>query len=202
MEEFMKAANFKYLIYPMVVLSSATAFADHRDKAKETVDSISDSIKRGIDHLGDDFDAIQRYLENYHWKGVIQEKASSGAVTLEKIRLNGHSKAVVVKPGERIEGSVKCILDRNQCSALSFYRVVLGIKGEGAQESIGNELGLMAGPSEEKFALIAPQEPGIYQVRFRLVDAYFKGNAFDAWEDDEGNEPDGTTTIGLIFVKS
>jgi hypothetical protein len=207
MEEFMKAANLKPIIYHLAAISSvfgpATGFADsNRDKIKETVDSITSTIKGGIDKLGDDLNAIQQYLENYHWKGIIQEKASSGAMTLEGIKLNGHSKVVAVKPQEKIDGSVHCNLDREKCAALSFYRVVLGIKGEGPQETIGNELGLVAGESKEKFVLTAPKEPGLYQIRFRLVDAYFKGNALDAWEDEEGNEPDGTTTIGLIFVKS
>jgi len=172
------------------------------DKVKEAIDDASQALKNAVDKLGDDFDTIQNYLDNYHWKGIIQDEATSGAVTLKNMHLNGHSKAVVVKPGERIEGVVQCDLDREQCESFSFYRVVLGIKGKGAQTTIGNELGIVAGKSEEKFVLIAPSESGLYQIRFRLVDALLKKNALESWTDENGDEPDGTTTIGLVFVKS
>ncbi|HLB59480.1 MAG TPA: hypothetical protein VJL87_05290, partial [Bdellovibrionota bacterium] len=105
------------------------------------------------------------------------------------------------KPGEKIEAEVQCSLDAEQCSVFGVYRIVVGIKGEGAQAVIGNESGLVAGKTVEKFTLIAPEKAGMYQIRFRSVEAFLKKTALDAWKDEEGNEPDGKTTIGIIFVK-
>lgn len=154
-----------------------------------------------MDKLGENFHAIQCYLENYPWKGILHDEVTSGAVTLKHVYFNDHPKVILTRPGERIEGYLHCNLDKDQCSSLALYRVVLGIKGEGAQTSIGNELGIVAGKSKESFTLTAPYKPGIYQVRFRLVDSYFEGKALDAWKDDKGQEPDASTTIGIIVVK-
>ncbi len=171
------------------------------DKVKDWIVDSSEVLKRGVDKLGHDFNSIQDYLNNYHWKGLIQDKAASGPVTLKRLELNEHPRAVVVRPGEKIEAEVKCIFDSDKCSVFKVYRIVVGLKGEGGQAVIGNESGITAGKTIENFTLTAPEKPGMYQVRFRAVDAVFKTTAFNAWEDENGNEPDGTTTIGIIFVK-
>lgn len=201
----MKNAKFKswtVLLVLLSVVSFNTGSAKPVDeKVKHFIDSASDTLKDAVDKIGDDFAAIQNYLDNYDGKGIVQGEAASGAATLKHLQLNGHSKAVVVKPGERVHGIVLCDLDGSQCSTFGFYRVVLGVSGRGGQTTIGNELGIAAGESLEKFDLIAPTEPGIYQIRFRLVESFLEGNALTAWVDENGNEPDGTTTIGLIIVK-
>lgn len=171
------------------------------DKVKDWIDSGADALKKGVDELGNDAEAIQDYLDNYHWKGIVEDKATSGPATLKELELNGDSRAIVVKPGERIEAKVRCKLDSKQCALSSVYRIVVGIQGEGPQAVIGNELGLVAGKSKEKFTLIAPQKAGIYQIRFRTVEAYLESSALSAWKDSDGNEPDGTTTIGILVVK-
>lgn len=171
------------------------------EKTKDWIDNQADALKRGVDQLGDDFDAAQDYLNHYHWKGVIEEEATSGPATLKHLELNGHSKAVVVYPGEQIEAQVECHLNPEQCSVFRLYRIVVGMKGEGPQAVIGNETGFFAGQSIEKFTLVAPDRSGIYQIRFRTVEALTKTGAIEAWVDKDGNEPDGTTTIGLIVVK-
>lgn len=204
----MKNGKFASVVVPCLValsclIPSHSAWAKSTEsKLKDWIDSGSESLKSGIDQLGNDLNAIQEYLNNYHWKGVIQDQATSGPVTLKHVELNDHSRAVVVKPGERIEGEVKCLINKNETAAFSVYRVVVGIKGEGAQTVLGNELGLGAGKSREQFSLIAPTQPGMYEIRFRVVDALFKDKALHSWKDEAGNEPDGTKTIGIIYVKA
>lgn len=172
-----------------------------RDTVKGWIEKSSDAFKKGVDELGDDFNAIQDYLNHYHWKGILEDKATSGPITLKHLELNNHSRAVVVKPREEIDAKVKCILDPEQCSIFDLYKIVVGIQGEGPQAVIGNESGLIAGKSREKFTLKAPDKPGVYQIRFRPVNTYFQSTALHAWKDEAGKEPDGTTTIGLIVVK-
>jgi hypothetical protein len=199
--------NAKYSFWPVVavlvsVVSFNTGFAKPVDeKIKTFIDSASGKLKDAVDKIGDDLVAIQNYLDNYDGKGLIQGEATSGAATLKHLQLNGHARAVVVRPGERVHGVVLCKLDRDKCSALGLYRVVLGLSGRGAQTTIGNYFGIAAGESLERFDLIAPTQPGIYQIRFRSVDSFYEGDALAAWIDSEGNEPDGSTAIGLIYVK-
>lgn len=171
------------------------------DKIKEVIDDIADTLKNGVDRIGDDLAHAQGYLDDYAWKGIIQDEVTSGAVTLKYLQLNSHSKAVIVSPGERVTGTVLCNLDPEKCSYLKFYRVLLGFNGKGAQVAIGNELGIVAGESLESFVLIAPSEPGIYQIRFKLVSNLSKNAALEAWVDENGSEPSANTTIGIVVVK-
>lgn len=61
--------------------------------------------------------------------------------------------------------------------------------------------GLGDGKTKEEFTLVAPERTGTYQIRLRPAKIIFNSPAFDAWQDADGNEPDATTTIGLIIVK-
>lgn len=202
----MKIEKFKTLVVVLTALFCIVSVnpggaKNVEDKIKDLIDDVSASLKKGVDALGDDIAAIQNYLDNYPWKGLIQDKASSGPATLKHLQLNGHPKVVAVKPGERIEGIVQCHLHRDKCDPWAHYRVVLGIKGVGPQTTIFNHFGFLAGESLEKFVLIAPSQPGLYEIRFKHVEAILENTAFDAWKDENGNEPDGTTTIGIIYVK-
>ncbi len=171
------------------------------EKVKDCLQDTQEVLRSSIDSLGDDLEAIQTYLDNYHWKGVVRDEVSSGPATLRNLQLNGHARSTIVKPGEKIHGSINCDLDRSKCSAVSWYRVILGIPGEGAKVTIGNELGLVAGVSQEEFSLSAPMEPGLYEIRFRLSESLLDGTMKSAWHDKKGHEPDATTTIGVILVK-
>ncbi len=196
--------HFSFLVISIVGLTSLTTpllGKTPEQKIKEAIDQVADALKSGVDQLEDDFEAIQEYFDHYPWKGLIEDKVQSGPATLKDLRLNDHKRAIVVHPGQRIEGEVKCSLKGEQLSPHELYRVVIGIKGQGAQTTICNYLGAVARDTLEKFVLTAPREPGIYQIRFRVVEKFLESDALAAWKDAEGNEPDGSATIGLIFVQ-
>lgn len=168
------------------------------EKIKTTIDEIADALKRDADDLGNDLAAAQHYLENYHWKGIVQDSAASEPITLSKLRLNNHSRVAIVHPNEIIEGVVECAFDKNKVSYCTVYRAVIGIHGQGPQTSVGRTMGIHARDTLEKFTLRAPAEPGFYEVRFQTANGFFTQNA---WPDESGNEPDATKTIGIIYVK-
>jgi hypothetical protein len=170
------------------------------EEITQTIDDISDSCKKAVESLGHKVDAMQTYLENYRWKGIIQDRATSEFETLSHLKLNDHSRIVAVKSGEKIQGVVNCFLDPKKVSFFNIYRVVVGLKGVGPQSAIGKSLGASAGETTEHFTLVAPKTPGFYQVRFRMSDYLLESSAMEAWYDDEGQEPDASTTIGLIYV--
>jgi len=173
-----------------------------QDKVKGAIESAAEALKGAVDKIGNNLEDLQKYFDHYPWKGVIQDRTTSGAATLENLKLNHHERAVVVKPGERVDCSVICHLDRTDCSSLSIYRIAVGIKGEGAQTTICNYLGLLAGDSVEKFTLIAPADHGVYEVRFRPAEGLTEKEALKAWTDAQGQEPGASTTIGFIVVAS
>lgn len=191
-----------FLVTAFGLTCSSSAWAKSTgDKIKDAVEEASHSIQKGIDELGDDFEAIQNYLNDYSWKGLIQDKATSDHVTLKHLELNNNARVVVVKPEERIDATVQLNLHKNEVSMTSLYRIVIGIKDIGPQTTIGNEFGFLAGKSLESFTMYAPAKKGIYEIRFRAVDSLSQDKAMKAWHDEEGNEPDARTTIGLIVVK-
>lgn len=168
---------------------------------KTFLEQIPDRFKDDINNLDEDKASIQDYLDKYDWSGLVNNEATYGAVTLSNLQLNGRNKAVVVEPGKKIVGIVHCSLDRDKVSSMHLYRVVIGIRGKGAQTTIGNELGMAATDTAEKFTLVAPAEPGIYQVCFRLVESGTEEAALTTWIDRKGAEPDSSTAIGVILVK-
>ena len=189
------------LISSLLLINSANLHAEGLDKKiKHGIDNVADHLKKDVDKVKGDYEAVQKHLDKYKWKGIIEDRATSGVATLAHLKLNGHSKAAVVHPGDKVECEVQAFLDREKCSALSLYRVVIGLKGVGPQTTICNYLGSVAGDSIEKFTLTAPLEPGVYEVRFRVVESFTETEARNSWT-VEGNEPDNTTTIGAIIVK-
>ncbi len=169
-------------------------------KVKSKIDDIADSLKEDVDKLGNNVQKIQEYLDHYSYKGMIQDQVSYGPVTLSHMVLNNRGKAVVVKPGERIQGTVECDLHKEKCSSLHFYRVVLGFANEGAQTTVCNSLGTAGSKTLEKFNLIAPTVPGIYEIRFRPVESFIESTALKEWYNKEGNQPSAETTVGVVVV--
>ncbi len=174
---------------------------DLKEKVKRGIENVSENIKKKVDELAGDAAALQSYFDEYSWKGMIEDEVTVEPATLSNVQMKGHSKATIVKPGEEIECQANCFLDPNKCSSLSFYRVVIGIKGEGAQTTIGNCLGTVAGKSTEKWVLRAPEKPGIYEVRFRVVTHFTESEALKSWVDEKGKEPHAKTTIGIVVVQ-
>lgn len=195
----MKNKNFRSLAILLTALICLVNFnagwaKPIDEKIKGAIDDCADSLKKGIDHLGDNLAEVQNYLDQYHWKGVIQDEASSKGVTLKDLQLNSHAKAAVVRPGEWIKGDVTYHLDHDKRSSLNSYRVVLGIYGPRSANGNWHEFDLARDKDSERFNVMAPQEPGIYQICFRV-----RENLSDVKE--KGEKPDPKTTIGVIVVK-
>lgn len=196
---------FSAILFMFLSCFSPLTAKETKEKIKSGIESVSDELKNLVDKFVDKKDeasaAIQNYFDQYSWQGLIQDKASTGVATLEHFKMNGHHRAITAKPGEKIECKIKTYLDPAKCADLSFYRIIIGIKGEGPQTTICNYPGLFAGESKEKFTLRAPSKPGLYEVRFRPVESFTSSDALDNWYDWKGQEPDATTTIGVIYVK-
>jgi hypothetical protein len=214
LEVFMKnyklkaVKSFAILAVALFTLASSNvAYAKSSEsKIKEAIDNASEKLKAGVEKCGDKIEDVQNYFHNYDWKGVIQEKATFGSATVTGMKFNGHHRAVVVKPGERIEGELKVVLDPNQIKDIKYHRLVIGFKDVGAQTAfgVGGGFGYLVSDKEhkEEFTLIAPAQPGLYQVRFRAVESLTETEALKKWTDDNGSQPDGTATIGFVWVKA
>lgn len=97
-------------------------------------------------------------------------------------------KVVYATPGELIKGQADCAFYRPKLCE-EYFQVIVGLNGIGAQDGI----------CEGSFTLIAPQEAGIYEVRFRYAHAYDLEEAIENWWEVD-KAPPSQATIGLVIV--
>ncbi len=179
-----------------------------KESFDESVDKVAASLEDATSYLegqlktaGNNKGAIDAALKNQNWKKWLASSASYGPATLKNLRFSETGKPIaILKRGEKIEGDVECCFDRSQCSSLSLYRVVLGIKNRGGQTTIFNHFGIRAGQETDHFTLTAPRERGVYQVGFRVVEAAREGTAIKSWDELDRNEQHEPPTIGLLIV--
>lgn len=119
-------------------------------------------------------DAV-RYLDMEVSNLVLTSKVNSG-------------KVVYAAPGEQIQGEADCVSYRPTYVA-EFTQAIVGFDGIGAQAGIGY------GP----FSLTAPNEPGVYEVRFRYAQANDLEEAIRCWWGVDQVPPE-QATIGLVIV--
>lgn len=199
-KNFKRTAALVTLLISAIVLAPRLEGKSVADKAKKAVEEASKDLEKGIDKLSHNYDEIQHYLDNYHWKGIVENEVTSGPVTLANLKLNGHSLSTVVGPNHRVDVEVDCSYDKSKLDSTSYYQVVIGLKNVGGLTTIASTFGYIAGKSNEKFSFNAPNDPGVYEIRFRPVSIFSTDNALKAWVDEQGKEPDSKTTIGIIVV--
>lgn len=192
----------KLIIFMISALSMNLGWATNSE-IKEKVNQATETFRKGIEKCGDKVDDIQQYLRNYDYKGVIKDYVVSGPATVHHLTLNGDNRAVVVRPGERIEGIIKYKIDKERCKDIKYHRLLIGYKNLGPQTTVAAGLGYITDKeNENRFTLVAPQKPGLYQIRFRSVENFTETEALKHWTDEDGNEPSIKKTIGIVVVKS
>lgn len=180
-----------------------------KEKFDQTVDKVAGSLQDLTKSLEDEVlkadpkhISVQEILKKYEWNRYIHDSATYGPATLSHLHLGKAKKPVaVVHPGQAIDGDVVCALNSKDCSPLGLYRIVLGLKNQGGQTTIFNHFGLRAGKETDHFTLLAPQQKGVYEVAFRVVESAREGTALKTWDELNQNGYDHPTTIGLLIVK-
>ncbi len=179
--------------------SSAETLKHGVDKTGEIAENAKASIKKGVKKFGEKVEDLQTYFrQKFH------EQATVGPATVSDVTFNGHHMATIVKPGERIEGQLKCSLDKDQLKNIKYHCLLIGFKGrEQADTAVDIGRGIFIDQeSQANFTLIAPSEPGFYKVRFRPIDGYIEHDVLNKWKDEKGAAPNSASTIGLIYVRS
>lgn len=179
--------------------SAAEGIKTGVEKSADAIEASKESVKKGIKKCGEKIEDMQTYFrKKFH------EQVTVGPATVSDVTFNGHHLATVVRPGERIEGELKCSLDKAQHKDIKYHSLLIGFKGrDNAETTVDIGRGIFIdNASKETFSLIAPSEPGFYKVRFRPIEGYIEHDVLKKWKDEQGNKPDSSTTIGLIYVKN
>jgi len=179
-----------------------------KEEFNQTVNQITSSLQAATHALekellqvGSNKNAVQDLIKKYNWKQYIQDSVSYGPATLSNLKLGGLKRPfIVANPGQEVDGEVVCFLNPKECSSLSLYRVVLGLKHRGGQTTIFNHFGLRAGKETDHFTLKAPKEKGVYEIAFQVVKAAREATALKSWEEPTESGYGQPATIGLLIV--
>ena len=132
----------------------------------------------------------------------IPNRVTYGQVKLSNFTLNNEGNFIIATPGEKIDASANYIYNCSECQEGSLNQIIVGIAGENiAQACIYNACiynGDIQGSGSSKFTLTAPNEPGIYYIRFRYAQAEIRKKALGWWR--IGGKPTSKANIGLIVV--
>jgi hypothetical protein len=118
-------------------------------------------------------------------------------VTLTNLNMNNQGDHITIKPGRSIQATMNYAYHCTNCHNSLNNQIIIGLARRSAQVCIYN-----GGPQAQgvaSFNLKVPAKPGIYDVRFRGLQAVDCTQALKAgWNAD--NSPSKETTIGTIKV--
>lgn len=140
------------------------------------------------------------YFQEFPWMGLIADKINYGPITISDVNIHDGDKLAVVAPGETLKGTLRYRVNSKDLEALHRYHLVIGIKGQGAQDCVTHNLGMWDSKGRGKFTLKAPQKAGLYEVRFLFTEGLTCEGAREAWNSGQC-QPSAAATIGVIIVE-
>ncbi len=140
------------------------------------------------------------YFQECPYIGLIADKITYGPITISEVNIHDGNKLAIVSPEETLKGSLRYKVDSKDLHMLHLYHMVIGIKGAGAQDCITHSLGFWDSKGKGNFTLVAPEKPGIYEVRFLFTDAATCDEARHSWKSGL-DVPSSAATVGIIIVE-
>jgi hypothetical protein len=162
---------------------------DVKDYVKTELDDVKNCVKT-------DF---SKYFASHPYIALTMDEVTYGPITVSNIRINDRQ-VTPAAPGEVLNGQLLYKVNSEDQEFLHRYHLVVGLKGVGAQDCVTHTYGVWDSAGKGTFALKAPMEKGVYEVRFAYTEATTCDQARSIWHDEAG-EPSAQATIGLIIVE-
>lgn len=143
-------------------------------------------------------DEINEWINACPHIGLVAKEVTYGPITLKKLNLDGKGRVVIAQPGETIHGTVQYTVDADQLESLHLHHIIIGIKGQNAQNCIMHALGVWDAKGKANFNLTAPTAKGVYEVRFDHQTAVTCKTAVEHWREDP---PSSKATVGIIIIE-
>lgn len=145
------------------------------------------------------------------------DAAEYSGIAMTDVSIKNQGEIATVAPGETfgVHATYEFLWPRE---THSIVQIIVGYDGIGAQTSIANGIVFPNGryydhhplffrhqkhditKKSVDFALVAPQEPGVYEIRFRYAQAYLPHEAVAHWWNVD-QAPTAEATIGRIIVE-
>ncbi len=124
-----------------------------------------------------------------------------GRFAVAHLVLDGQPHEVTVAPGATIAAHLDVFQDCPRCGN-AINQIIVGFAGAPeAQACVWNGGARSNGWEHTQFTLVAPNEPGDYEVRVRYAQAYgCERGALGWWRVDRPNGPGPESTIGVVHV--
>lgn len=185
----------KFTYNAKAVLSIATlalAFSTTNFAEANCVEQVhcNQCVEKSIDH----------YVQSYPYLGLVMNEVQYGPITIKDVRLNDHDRVAKVAPGETVQGKLKYKIDSKGLETLHLHHIIVGLKNVGAQDCIAHSFGVWDSKGKATFELKAPEEKGVYEVRFCYAEALSCHDARETWTQDN-DQPSSHATMGVLIVE-
>lgn len=172
------------------ILLSLVTFSSH---AGELLDKITEDVKQDTELAKQ---KIKQYIDKVPAIGFLQKKVKFDGIELSHFTFENGERVVVCMPGQKVNASVKYKIRSNELPSFHSHHLVVGLHPHGPQKVLAQNFGLFDSTDKTSFHLAAPQEKGVYEVRFCHVD----GPAIKETWKKEGNPP-SNTIMGFLIVQ-
>jgi hypothetical protein len=146
-------------------------------------------------------DKINNLINSFPYIGLVTKEVTYGPITLRDFNLENDGRVVFADPGELINGTVKYKINSDKIESWNMHHIIVGIKDQDYPESqvcITHSLGAWDKKGKAHFSLKAPQEKGVYEVRFNYQSVLSCESAITLWKQDT---PASKATVGIIVVE-
>jgi len=131
----------------------------------------------------------------------VQETFVKSPLSVANLNLYRQGNMVVVRPGEKIYGTINFFCDTEHMNPEALNQIVVGFAEMGPQTCIFHERGYRCSDKGIlSLVLQAPSEPGVYDVLCYLAHAYSPAEAMLSWW-GEGEEVTSKVVVGRVVVK-
>lgn len=137
---------------------------------------------------------------DFHVEAMRKEIATvvcSESMSVANLNLNRQGNVILARPGEKIFSTVNFACNTDCIDSNSLNQIIIGYENLGPRKCIFNELGYRCGEGIASFLLVAPKEPGSYDIQCCLEQAYSPVEAMQNWHSGDTVK----LTIGRVVVR-
>lgn len=155
----------------------------------DTSGSITEEVKHDL----------KKYINEIPAIGMIMDRVDYDGIHLQNFTFLNGKKYAVCSPGDQVSAIVDYEIDSEKLSTLHLHHFIYGLDPSGPQGCLVKSLGFKDSSGTAELILQAPQDKGLYQVRFCHGQGITYENAKDIWW-KKGNPP-AKTIMGIVVVK-
>src|SRR5690606_17033991 len=105
----------------------------------------------------------------------------------------------ICHPGDKVTAMVDYEIDSDQLSSFHLHHFIYGLDPSGPQGCLIKTLALTDSSGSAEFTLKAPQDKGVYQVRFCHSQGLTYDKAHETWW--KKVNPNAITVMGVMIVE-